>query len=289
MDLVDFDRGVFEQIDEEFASILAGARVQSLPLSALHGDNVTEPSPRTPWYDGPTLVEHLESVEVHNGTDEEPFRFPVQLVLRPADGFRGLAGQILSGTVRPGDRVTIWPSGHETAIRRIVTWDGDLHEARAPQSVTLVLAHDLDVSRGDLVAIGAPHVGSRFEANLVWMDERPLDPSRLYLLKQTGRTSIAEISEPLALNEIGTAVLSTSRPIVFDPYVQQRGTGSFIVIDPATSFTAGAGMIVRPVPVSGRTTDRLGVAERLAQAAREADTPTDAVAAVRQALEEILT
>jgi sulfate adenylyltransferase subunit 1 (EFTu-like GTPase family) len=289
MDLVDFDRGVFDRIREEFADCLRGATLQPIPLSALHGDNVTTPSDRTPWYDGPTLLEHLETIDVDRRPANEAFRFPVQLVLRPSHDFRGYAGQIVAGTVRVGERVTVWPSGHATTVQRIVTWDGDLDEASSPQSVTLVLADDLDISRGDVLAVGAPHVASRFEAHVVWMDERPLDTSRVYLLKQTGRTVTAEIDRPLALNEIGAVGVATGKPIVFDAYDRHHGTGSFIVIDPATSFTAGAGMIVRPVRELAGTTDRLSAAERLAHMARSAINDTDAITAVRQALEEMLT
>jgi len=288
MDLVDFDRGVFDRIRGEFADCLSGATLQPIPLSALHGDNVAAPSDRTPWYDGATLLEYLETIGVGRRPASEAFRFPVQLVLRPEHDFRGYAGQIVAGTVRVGERVTVWPSGHETTVQRIVTWDGNLDEASSPQSVTLVLADDLDISRGDVLAVEAPYVASRFEAHVVWMDERPLDPSRVYLLKQTGRTVTAEIDRPLALNEIGAVGVTTAKPIVFDGYARHPGTGSFIVIDPATSFTAGAGMIVRPARPAAGATDRLSTAERLAHVARSAANDTDAITAVRQALEEIL-
>ena len=182
----------------------------------------------------------------------------------------------------------MWPSGHATSVQRIVTWDGDLDTASAPQSVTLVLADEIDISRGDVLAAGAPHVANRFEALVVWMDERRLEPSRVYLLKQTARTVTAEIDRPLALNEIGAVGVTTAKPIVFDPYARHQGTGSFIVIDPATSFTAGAGMIVQPARERVATTDRLSAAGRLAHVARTAATETDAVTAVRNALEEML-
>jgi sulfate adenylyltransferase large subunit len=288
MDLVDFDRRVFDRIRDAFAECLDGATVQSIPLSALAGDNVITLSDRTPWYAGPTLLEHLETIEIADGEADKPFRFPVQLVLRPTHDFRGYAGQILSGAVRAGERVTVWPSGHETTVQRIVTWDGDLDIASAPQSVTLVLADHLDISRGDVLAVGSPHVANRFDAELVWMDERPLDPSRVYLLKQTGRMVTAEIDRRLALNEIGAVSVTTAKPIVFDGYALHHGTGSFIVIDPATSFTAGAGMIIQPARELAGTTDRLSAAERLAHVARTAASHTDAITAVRHALEEML-
>ena len=288
MDLVDFDRVVFDRIRDDFAELLQGTTLQPIPLSALDGDNVITPSDRTPWYDGPSLLEHLEMVEVDSDGAAKPFRFPVQLVLRPSHDFRGYAGQIMSGVVRAGDPVTVWPSGCRTTVQRIVTWNGDLEIARAPQSVTLVLADELDISRGDMLAVGSPHVTTRFDAEIVWMDERPLDPSRVYLLKQTTRTVTAEMNRTLALNQIEAVTVTTARPIVFDAYAWHRGTGGFILIDPATSFTAGAGMIVGPVRQPADVTDRQGAAERLAQLARNAPTHTDAIAAVRQALEEML-
>jgi sulfate adenylyltransferase large subunit len=289
MDLVDFDRRVFDRIHDAFAQCLGGASLQAIPLSALHGDNVATPSDRTPWYPGPTLLEHLETVDVERDVADGAFRFPVQLVLRPSHDFRGYAGQIGSGTVRVGDRVIVWPSGHATTVQRIVTWNGDLPAASAPQSVTLVLADDIDIGRGDVLAAGVPYVANRFEADLVWMDERPLDPSRVYLMKQTTRTVTAEIDRPLALNDIGGVAVTTATPIVFDRYARNRATGSFIVIDPATSFTAGAGMIRQPIRESVSAAERFGAAERLAYVARTAATHVDAVTAVRRALEEMLT
>src|ERR671931_2551934 len=152
MDLVEFDRAVFDQISGEFARLLEGGQAHAIPLCALDGDNVTARSTRTPWYEGPPLLEYLETIEIDRETADEPFRFPVQLVVRPNHDFRGYAGRILSGTIRPGDAVTAWPSGRRTTIQRIVTWDGDLDVARAPQSITLVLGDEIDVSRGDVNA-----------------------------------------------------------------------------------------------------------------------------------------
>jgi sulfate adenylyltransferase large subunit len=289
MDLVDFDRDVFDGIVDEFEQILPDARLHAIPMSALLGDNVIGPSERTPWFDGPPLLEHLETVDVVRNVTERPFRFPVQLVLRPSDDFRGYAGQIVSGTIRPGEAVTVWPTGRQSRVKRIVTWNGDLDVAQSPMSVTLVLEDELDISRGDQLTVGAPQVGQRFRAEVVWMDERPLDPARVYLLKQTTRTMTAEVDHGLVLNQIGLLTVSTARPIIFDRYVENRGTGSFILIDPSSNFTAGAGMIVDAV--DGRTPDhaRPTAAERLAQVARAAATDADAVEAVRKALEELLT
>jgi sulfate adenylyltransferase large subunit len=288
MDLVDFDRGTFEAICREFEPLAGGAAVHGIPLSALHGDNVITRSDRTPWFAGPPLLEYLESVEVSEDLLTAPLRFPVQLVLRPNADFRGYAGQVLSGTVRTGDPVTVWPSGRTTTVKRIVTWDGDLEVAFAPMSVTLVLAEDVDVSRGDVLADGRADVGRAFQAEIVWMDERPLDPERPYLLKAGTTVVTAEIDRPFALNDIGLADVVASRPIVYDPYRRNRGSGSFILMDPATNFTAGAGMIVGAVDREEVPSIGKGVAQRLARAARGAASESEAADAVRRVLEEIL-
>ncbi len=291
MDLVDFDRDVFESIRDEFEEILLGARFHAIPISALQGDNVIATSARTPWFEGPSLLDFLETVEVTRNTTALPFRFPVQLVARPNDEFRGYAGQIASGTVRVGDTVQAWPSGRTARVRRIVTYDGDLDVAYAPMSVTLTLDDEIDISRGDMIATEPPMVGQRFEAEMVWMDERPLDPARVYLLKHASKTVTAEINHGLLLNQIGTVIVSTARPLVFDRYDVNRGTGSFIVIDPATHFTAGAGMIVNAAREGSATIAAAPVtaAERLALLARRAGSDADAVEAIRKALEEMLT
>jgi len=287
MDLVDFDADVFAGIQGDLPDALDAARVQAIPISALDGDNVIVPSGRTPWYGGPALLPFLETTDAVRPAAAAPFRFPVQLVIRPDDTFRGYAGQIASGSVSVGDEVTAWPSGAKARIARIVTWDGDLAEAAAPMSVTLVLDGEIDVSRGDTLASGAPHVGRRFNAHVVWMDERPLQPGRPYVLKHGTRTVTASAAAPLALNEIDRLTITTGRPIVFEPYAENRATGSFILIDPATNFTAGAGMIVEALPDTG---DAIvpGAAERLAAAARAAASDRAAIEAVRALLEEVL-
>ncbi len=236
MDLIDFDRGVFDEICDNFAETLHGATLHPIPLSALHGDNVITRSERTPWFEGRPLLEYLETVAVERSQTGKPFRFPVQLVLRPDHAFRGYAGQIVSGTVRPGDVVTAWPSGRSTRVRRIVTFDGDLDEARSPMSVTLTLEDEIDLSRGDLLAMGDVEVAQKFRADVVWMDERPLDPSRVYLLKHSTRTVTAEVDHALVLNQIGSVTVSTARPLLFDRYSENRGTGSFVLIDPSDEF-----------------------------------------------------
>jgi sulfate adenylyltransferase large subunit len=289
MDLVDFDHDVFDHIRGDFTELLGDATMHAIPMSALHGDNVTTQSLRTPWFDGPPLLDRLEGLEVDRNVAGKPFRFPVQLVLRPGHDFRGYAGQIAAGTVRVGDAVTVWPSGRQTTVTRIVTWEGDLDLAFAPMSVTFVLGDDIDISRGDVLAGGPVQVGNRFETQVVWMDERPLDPARVYLLKHAARTVTAEVDRSLELNQIGPVTVTTSRALAFDGYDENRTTGSFILIDAATHFTAGAGMITAAAREGTGPTAHPGVAERLAHMARLASSDTDAIEAVRKALEEILT
>jgi sulfate adenylyltransferase large subunit len=289
MDLMDFDREVFEKIIDDFGELLAGAAVHAIPISALHGDNVITTSERTPYFKGPPLLEYLETVNIHRNAPAAPFRFPVQLVLRPDDVFRGYAGQIVSGTVHPGDRVTTWPSGRSARVERIVTFDGDVTLAFAPMSVTLTLDDELDISRGDVLTLEPALVGQSFEAEVVWMDERPLDPGRVYLLKHGTRTVTAEINHPLVLNQIGTVQVSTARPLVFDRYSENRGTGNFILIDPGTHFSCGAGLITQPLRAAAEVHSApLSFADRLAHLARRAASDEEAAAAVRKALEEML-
>jgi len=290
MDLVDYDRDVYEKIQDDFQEFLTGAAVHAIPMSALNGDNVITRSDRTPYFDGLPLLEYLETVQVHRNLAAAPFRFPVQMVLRPDDVFRGYAGQIASGIVRVGDRITTWPSGRSARVKRIVTYDGDLAMAFAPMSVTLTLDDEIDISRGDVLTIEPPFVGQKFDAEIVWMDERPLDPGRVYLLKQGTRSVTAEVNHQLVLNQIGTVQVTTARPIVFDRYAENRGTGSFILIDPATHFTCGAGMIVEPVRETTHVhTAPLTFAERLAHMARRAASDEEAAEIVRKALEDMLT
>ena len=289
MDLVDFDRAVFDGIVDEFDGILAGAKLHPIPISALHGDNVIGPSDRTPWFTGDSLLEFLETVEIERDTMSRPFRFPVQLVLRPTHEFRGYAGTILSGTVRRGDAVTSWPTGRSSRVKAIVTFDGELEVASAGQSVTLTLDDEIDISRGDMITVGEVAAAQRFRADVVWMDERPLDPARVYVLKHTTRTVTAELDRALDLNQIGSVTVTTARPIMIDCYVDNRGTGSFIVVDPATNFTAGAGMVAEVLPDrSGVRPARSNAAERLARLARAASSEDEAIDAVRQALDALL-
>jgi sulfate adenylyltransferase large subunit len=296
MDLVGFDRSVFDGIVNDFEELLHGANYHPIPLSALNGDNVTTNSPNTPWFDGAPLLAFLEGVEVDRNVTGKPFRMPVQLVSRPDDTFRGYQGQIASGIVRVGDTLTVLPSGRRSKVKRIATWDGDLDMAHSPMSVTVTLEDEIDISRGDVLVADTeplalsyqPFVEQKFEAEVVWMDERPLDPHRVYLLKQGTRIVSAEVNHGLVLNQIGTVTITASRPMVFDRYTDNRTTGSFILIDPATNFTAGAGMITTAVHEHAASAAKPSAAERLVKLARSAATDAEAIDAVRKALEDIL-
>jgi sulfate adenylyltransferase large subunit len=258
MDLVGFRQEVFDAIRAEFEDLardLDAGDLQFIPISALEGDNVVHRSPRTPWYSGPALLEYLETVPIANDRNLKDFRFPVQAVIRPNLDFRGFAGQIASGVVRRGDPVRVLPSGRTTRIRSIVTWEGELEEAFAPMSVTLCLEDEIDISRGDMLvpADNQPHTGRRFEAGVVWMHEKPLEPNRSYLLKHTTQVVNARVrAGALQLNEIGTVSLETQRPLFFDAYRKNHATGSFILIDAISNETVGAGMISAPKAETGR-------------------------------------
>jgi len=269
MDLIGYDEAKFRAIETDFRAVLdqiaadTGTPVELhfVPVSALKGDNVVHATGAMPWYEGPSLLEMLEALPSAQDTRSAPFRFPVQRVLRPDHTFRGFAGQIASGTVRRGDEIAVFPSGRSAKIECIVTLDGEPEEASAPLSVTLVLDRELDISRGDLIAgVGAaPVVASSVKASLVWMDQRPLDLNRRYLLKHTSHTVPAFISlidhrvdlgafrhEPamtLRMNDIGAVSLHLLRPIAVDLYRENRGTGALILIDPETNATVAAGMV----------------------------------------------
>ena len=264
MDLVDYSEDVFRQLSSDFAELAAqvGLRsVEAIPISALEGDNVVHRSKRMPWYTGPALLEHLESVELASTNAHAPFRMPVQRVIRPDQSFRGFAGQIAAGTIHPGDEIVALPSGRTSRVESIVTFDGNLDSASAPLSVTLTLEDELDISRGDLIAIAdeRPAVTNHFEASIVWLHAQPLALNRRYLLKHASHIVPAwvrsvrlridiETLEPrpastLDLNGIGAIEIETDRPILADLYDESRVTGSFILIDPASNATVGAGMI----------------------------------------------
>jgi bifunctional enzyme CysN/CysC len=264
IDLVGYDKTVFDQIVADyavFASKLGFASVTAIPMSARNGDNVTTRSTHTPWYDGPTLVEHLETIDVESDNAAKPFRFPVQWVNRPDLNFRGYAGTVASGTIRPGDKVVVAASGKPTTIARLVTADGDLDEARAGDAITITLADEIDIARGDIIvpAQARPEVADQFAAHVLWMADDALLPGRPYLMK-IGSTYVPVkvtalkhkvdvdtleqlAAKTLALNEIGFCNLSTAVPIAFDPYADNRETGAFILIDRYNNATVGAGMI----------------------------------------------
>jgi bifunctional enzyme CysN/CysC len=264
MDLIDYSHEIYDTIVAEyrdFADQIGITDVTSIPLSALKGDNIIAPSEHTPWYHGPTLLGFLETVPVDDDRASGSFRLPVQWVNRPNHDFRGFSGEVVSGTIRPGDPIRVLPSGTTSTVARIVTMDGDLHEAIAGQSVTLTLADEIDASRGDLIcgADRPAEVADQFEAHVVWMHEDAMLPGRPYLLKTGTRTVSVTIGHPkyrvdvnnlehlaattLELNEIGICNLSLDRAVPFDPYAENRDTGSFIIIDKLSNVTVGAGML----------------------------------------------
>ncbi len=290
MDLVDFERGVFEDICEEFDRILPNAKLHAIPMSALHGDNVITRSDRTPWFDGASLLEYLETIEVDRNATAKPFRMPVQLVLRPNHEFRGYAGQIVSGTVRPGDVVTV------VAVGAIVEGQGDRDVGWAPRRGPLADVGDADARRRDRHQPRRPaghrrsprSAGSSRPSSCGWTSGRWI-PSRVYVLKHTTRVSTAEVDHALVLNQIGSVTLSTARPLIFDRYAENRGTGSFILIDPATQLHGRSRDDRRGRAPAHGGTARPSAAERLARLARGAGSDAEAVEAVRKALEELLT
>ncbi|WP_424363294.1 sulfate adenylyltransferase subunit CysN [Methylocystis parvus] len=268
IDLVDFSRETFETIVQEymeFAATLGFKSITPIPISARHGDNVTFRSGRMPWFDGPTLLGHLETVPVDSDELAKPFRFPVQLVNRPNLDFRGYAGQIASGRIAVGDKVTAAKSGQQTTVARIVTYDGDLLQAAAGQAVTLVLKDEIELARGNLLVDPAarPHVADQLQAHLVWFDHEDLIPGRSYILRteteSVGATVTAlkysvdvnsfshEAAKTLSMNEVGVCNLSTQHPIAFDSYAENRTTGNFVLIDRFSNATVGAGMIDFPL------------------------------------------
>jgi len=264
MDLVDWSREVFDTIVGEyrdFADQIGLAAFTAIPMSALKGDNITEPSAKAPWYEGPPLMRWLEDAPVEDDLREKPFRMPVQWVNRPNLDFRGFSGQIASGVVKPGDKVKVLPSGRESTVERIVTLRGDLDQGVAGQSVTLTLKDEIDISRGDVlsVATSPPAVADQFEATVVWFDDEPMLPGRPYILKVGARMVSAQITEPkykvnvntlehlaakrLELNEIGVVNLSTDAAIAFDSYEENKDLGGFILIDRISNRTVGAGLL----------------------------------------------
>ena len=264
MDLVEYREEVFLRLQKDFDALakqLAVPHVVTIPISALAGDNVVARSEHMPWYHGPTFLEHLEDVPLRVETMSDAVRFPVQYVIRPDATFRGFAGQVASGVIRPGDPVESLPSGQKSRVKAISTFDGDATEAFPPMSVTVTLEDEIDLSRGDmLVAPGnMPRVSRHFEAMVVWFNAEAAEPGKSYLLKHTSRTVRAKalkiryrvnvntlVQEPvtaLQMNDIAYVEFETVSPLFFDPYTQNRITGSFILIDPISNATLGAGMI----------------------------------------------
>jgi len=274
MDLVDYSEQVYRDIVaayEEFSGKLDIHDIVFIPVSALKGDNVTTKSTNMPWYEGVTLLHHLETVHVTADRNLLDFRFPVQYVIRPHLDFRGFAGRITSGTIRAGEEIVVLPSGRQSTVESIVTYDGNLEEAFAPQSVVITLQDEIDVSRGDMIVRknNLPQVGNHLEAIICWMDAEAVSNSGTYILKHTSKSVKAfiprilyridvntlhrEKTEELALNDIARVEIRTASPIYFDSYRNNHGTGSFILIDPHTSNTVAAGMIRGPA----RTIDDL--------------------------------
>ncbi|HEX4355387.1 MAG TPA: sulfate adenylyltransferase subunit CysN [Polyangiales bacterium] len=264
MDLKGFARDVYEAIREEFTRFTAGLSfkdVTYVPVSALNGDNVVTRSAKTPWYDGETVLSFLENVPVAEDRNLSDFRYPVQYVLRPNLDYRGFSGQIASGVIKRGDTVMVLPSGKQSKVKHIDTYEGDLDEASAPQSVTLRLHDEIDISRGDMLVLpnNRPQVSRTFEADLVWLHERPLDTQKSYLIKHTAQVVRAQVDEihakldlatlqeqpadRLELNEIARVTLTCHRALYFDPYLKNRATGAFILVDSLYNTTVAAGMI----------------------------------------------
>jgi len=273
MDIVDYDQAVFEKIRADyvdFASRLDLPDVHFMPISALKGDNVVAPSPRMPWYTGSPLMPLLETVYIGSDRNMEDFRFPVQYVLRPDLNFRGFAGTVASGIIRTGDEIISLPSRKKSRVKSIVTFDGELMEAFAPQSVTLTLEDEIDSSRGDMLVRpgNVPKVDQKFDAMVVWMSEEPLVPGKQYLFKQTSKVTPGAVgtlryrvdintlhrqpAPTLTLNEIGRCGITLTSPIAYDAYRRNRSTGAFIMIDRVTNATVGAGMILDREPEDGR-------------------------------------
>jgi bifunctional enzyme CysN/CysC/sulfate adenylyltransferase subunit 1 len=264
MDLVDYSEEIFLKLQKDFDALakqLAVPHVVAIPISALAGDNVVERGAQMPWYHGPTFLEHLETVPIRMETPSGAVRFPVQYVIRPDASFRGFAGQVASGVIRPGDPVVSLPSEQKSRVRSIVTFDGDALEAFPPMSVTVTLEDEIDLSRGDMLVSPAhpPRVSRHFDAMVVWFNAEAAEPGKNYLLKHTSRTLRAKaikihyrvnvntlVQEPannLQMNDIAYVEFETVSPLFFDPYTQNRITGSFILIDPISNATLGAGMI----------------------------------------------
>ena len=277
MDLVDFSKEVFDKIVSDYKAFVEPLNIpdiQCIPLSALEGDNVVEKSDRTPWYEGTSLLEYLETVHIGNDHNLKDFRYPVQYVLRPNLDFRGFCGKVSSGVIRKGDEIMALPSGKKSHVKSIVTYEGEIDYAFPPMSVTITLEDEIDVSRGEMLVHpdNLPMVGRNFEAILVWMDEEKMDMDKSFFLKHTTNTSRTRIDSieykvdintmehlsvengrltkedvPMQLNQIAKVVLTSSKELFFDSYSDNKATGAFILIDPITNNTSAVGMIINQV------------------------------------------
>lgn len=285
MDLVDFDKNIFDKIVSDYKEFVAPLNIPDItciPLSALDGDNVVEKSDRTPWYEGPSLLDFLETVPIDQDRNFEDFRYPVQYVLRPNLDFRGFCGKVASGIVRKGDTVMALPSGKTSKVKSIVTYDGELDYAFPPQCVTITLEDEIDVSRGEMLVHpdNLPIADRNFEAMLVWMDEEPMDTSKQFYIKHTTNLTRARVDSirykvnvntmeqlsidngqltvdnlPMKLNEIARVVFTTVKELFFDPYQKNKQTGAFILIDPITNNTSAVGMIIDRVDARDMVTE----------------------------------
>jgi sulfate adenylyltransferase large subunit len=274
MDLIGFDRERFDSIVgdyREFAAPLGYDSITAIPISALNGDNIIEASANTPWYRGQTLLSYLETVRVEDETKNLPFRLPVQWVNRPHLNFRGFCGTIVSGSIRTGDEIQVASSGQTSRVARIVTMNGELDEGVAGQAVTLTLDTEIDISRGDILSTtdATPRLSRYPEAHLVWMHDQPLEPGQVYLVKTASAVTPGRISRvyfavdvntleqnpaaTLGLNGIGVVKLELDRAVAFDPYRQNRDTGSFILIDRFSNATVAAGMVISAAPANAQT------------------------------------
>jgi len=270
MDLVDFSEEVFTKIKDEYLTLtnqLGIEDVTCFPLSALEGDNVVEKSERTPWFEGTSLLQYLETVPIDRDRNMDNFRFPVQYVLRPNRDFRGFCGKVASGVIRKGDEVMALPSMKKSRVKSVVTYEGELDYAFCPQSICITLEDEIDISRGEMIVHpdNLPNIGRYFQTMLVWMDEEPMDRGKQFFLKHNTNTTRATIDEVLyrvdvntmeqlsgedfKLNEIGCVRITTAKTLFFDAYKQNKATGAFILIDPITNNTSAVGMIIRPLEV----------------------------------------
>lgn len=265
MDLVDYSKEVFDKIVAEYKEFISGLNIPDvtcIPLSALEGDNVVEKSEKTPWYEGKSLLEYLETVPIDLDRNYNDFRYPVQYVLRPNLDFRGFCGKVASGVIRKGDEIMALPSRKTSRVKSIVTYEGELEEAFPPLCVTITLEDEIDISRGEMLVKpdNLPTESRNFEAMLVWMDEEQMDVNKQFYIKQTTNTTRARIDnikykvdvntmeksnvDKLSLNEIGRVVFTTGKELFFDPYSENKQTGAFILIDPITNNTSAVGMII---------------------------------------------